>query len=190
VPELLETPEVTLSEDGVRMSWTPAGTFAIAATVQRSTLSAEWPRHADWETLAELTSMDGTPLIYEDRELEPGRLHDYRLRIEWNEGVFHSHPVSILPAIRREDFRIASLSGNPVRGPLRLAVTLGSSQNARLEVLDAQGRRFQSRSLAGRRGRFEIEAGRDGALPPGVYFVRLVQGNRERRLRLVVLNSK
>jgi hypothetical protein len=191
IPELLDwSPRVSFIDETLRMEWVPSDTFAFHATVQRSFPTEDWRHEPDWETRAELATSGGAPLIYEERELEPGRLYHYRLRIAWNGGWLTSHLIGVPAPLRPDELRLACLSGNPARGPLRFAVTMGSPQDARLDLLDALGRLVESRSWAGRHGRFEVEAAPAGALRPGVYFARLVQGTRERRLRLVVLNSR
>ena len=76
---------------------------------------------------------------------------------------------------------------NPARGRLSVAFTLPDVGPARLEVLDVAGRKILERELRGMgAGPHVVDLGEDGALPPGVYAVRVHAGGQVRS-RMVVL---
>lgn len=69
------------------------------------------------------------------------------------------------------------LGPSPLRGgELRAAITLPDARAARLQVVDAAGRRIRERGVQGRAGTFEVNLSDEGPLPTGVYWVHLVQG--------------
>ncbi len=86
-------------------------------------------------------------------------------------------------------FSITPAWSNPVRaGALRVRFELPDGSPARLEVLDVGGRRVTSREVGSDGpGAHTCELAESGALPPGLYFVRLRQGRRSGLARAVVL---
>lgn len=80
------------------------------------------------------------------------------------------------------------LSANPGRGALRVAFERRSSGPAAIRVLDVSGRVVASHDLSRLgRGRHELQLARDGALRPGLYFVRLREGDGTREVRAAVV---
>jgi hypothetical protein len=74
---------------------------------------------------------------------------------------------------------ILSVGGNPGRGaiPVRFSVPLDSE--ARVELIDASGRRIDARrSAAGAAGMRQLMLAESLMLAPGLYLVRLHQGGR------------
>ena len=115
--------------------------------------------------------------------LFPGRGTDVPPIALGNEGVAGRSPADVTaPGAGRLEL---NLTANPARGPsLALDVVLPGTAPGRLELLDVRGRVVAARELpAGTRGTQSLPiAGR----PPGVYFVRIVQGV-ERSVRKLVL---
>ena len=75
---------------------------------------------------------------------------------------------------------------NPGRGPLRVRLSLPDEAPGWLEVVDPAGRRVVTREIGGLgAGAHEVAFG--PGLPPGLYFVRLIQGADIRTRRAVVL---
>jgi hypothetical protein len=71
---------------------------------------------------------------------------------------------------------------------MSVTFTLPLAAPARLEVVDASGRRVMARSLDGvAAGPHTLDLARDGELPAGIYFVRLSQGARMVSARSVIL---
>jgi hypothetical protein len=76
---------------------------------------------------------------------------------------------------------------SPARGGrLGVSFTLPVAGRAELELLDVGGRRVASREVMGA-GRHEVALGEGQRVAAGIYFVRLTQGGRVARARVVVL---
>jgi len=72
-------------------------------------------------------------------------------------------------------------------GSMTLAVTIGDASPALLDLLDIQGRRLSSHRISSGPGRFEVNLGERVAVPSGIYFARVTQGNRKRMVRVTLL---
>jgi hypothetical protein len=89
------------------------------------------------------------------------------------------------------EFGLMSLRPNPSR-PGRLAIdfVLPSSERASLDLFDLAGRRVHSRDLGALgAGAHSVNLTHEIALEPGVYLVRLTQGNRAAVRRAVVVGD-
>jgi hypothetical protein len=85
-------------------------------------------------------------------------------------------------------FGLDPIHPNPLKGDdLMVQFALAGSEQARLELVDVTGRRVAQREVTGA-GRHVIDLGREHALPPGIYMVRLSQGANVRVRRAVVLD--
>ena len=83
---------------------------------------------------------------------------------------------------------LAGFHPNPGRGLESLAFSLASADEARLEILDVQGRRmFEAEVGAMGPGPHVIRADRLPRLAPGVYLVTLAQAGERRTTRGVIL---
>jgi hypothetical protein len=88
---------------------------------------------------------------------------------------------------------IAAFGLQPLRNPspggrLHVSFSLGTSAPATLELLDVSGRRVTRRQLGARGpGRYELVLGAGRRLQSGIYFIRLVQGDRIATRRVSVL---
>ena len=85
---------------------------------------------------------------------------------------------------------VLSLEGvwpNPSRARLRVMFVLADSRSATLELLDVSGRRlaFQEVGSLGP-GRHALDLGAGATFPPGVYKVRLTQGERRQVTTAIV----
>ncbi len=78
---------------------------------------------------------------------------------------------------------------NPSRsGALAISFVLASARAATLEVLDVMGRRVFARDVGVLgAGAHTLDVGRELGLAPGIYRLRLTQGNESREARAVVL---
>jgi len=85
---------------------------------------------------------------------------------------------------------IAPVAANPARGrALVVDVALPSADPARLEVLDVMGRRVATRELGSLgTGRHSVDLGAGQRFAPGVYLLRLTQGNDARVARVTVID--
>jgi hypothetical protein len=72
-------------------------------------------------------------------------------------------------------------------GRFRVSFTLPSSAPARVELVDLAGRRLLSREVGGLgSGAHQLEIGDANAFRPGMYFLRLTQGDRSLVARVVI----
>lgn len=163
---------------GVRLEWLAAR--AMTATLERRDATHDWARIAD-------VASDGSGQVrYVDAQITPGESYDYRLAYSSAGHAAYSDLVHVLVPL---SFRLA-LAGaqpNPVVGRFQVAFTLPQAGDARLDVIDASGRRVQSRTLAAAPPGPHVVAMGEQPLAPGVYFVRLEQAGRSLSKRLVVL---
>lgn len=100
-------------------------------------------------------------------------------------------PVSTVGVVgdRGVAFALAGTFPNPARGArFTVALSLDLDAPASLEVLDVSGRRWWAGSLGPLGpGSHAVQVVPARSLPAGVYLLRLVQANRERRGRFVVV---
>src|SRR5262249_18347313 len=75
----------------------------------------------------------------------------------------------------------------PIAGAPEVELVLGSEAPAQVEVLDVAGRRIQSRDLAGLGAGAHSLRLDAGGFTPGLYWLRLTQGGREARARMLVI---
>jgi hypothetical protein len=109
--------------------------------------------------------------------------------------LYNSH-VSVLQSLGPDDpparpTAVLALSGfqpNPARRVEALAFSLASAADARLEIVDVQGRRRFAAEVGGMGpGPHVMPADRLPRLEPGVYLVRLVQAGQRRTARGVIV---
>jgi hypothetical protein len=95
--------------------------------------------------------------------------------------------VSRANSARHVPLTLESIAPNPSTGILRARFTLPTPEPARLELLDVTGRRVHTESLAipspGVHSRVVAAPPRQ---PPGIYWVRLVQGVRSASRKVVI----
>jgi hypothetical protein len=90
-------------------------------------------------------------------------------------------PGPALPALS-----LAGLRPNPARAGFAVSFTLADGGPARLELFDLAGRRLRSLDVGSLGpGPHLLDLGRSGPLAPGIYVVRLAQGDRARRAAAV-----
>ncbi len=87
-------------------------------------------------------------------------------------------------------FALAGARPNPATSrSLRVEFTLPSTERAVLELLDVTGRRLAAREVGGGSpGRHAVDLARDVRLRPGLYLVRLTQGDRSLTARAAVVD--
>lgn len=96
-------------------------------------------------------------------------------------GVGDRDPVTL--ALRRS-------TPNPQRsGRVRVDLALAGDSDATLELLDVSGRTRVRQALVGlAAGAHSVELAPRGALPPGLYFVRLTQAHQRVTARLIIVD--
>lgn len=155
---------------GIRLDWgTASEQNNDYMAVERS---AEGSR---WEELGRVAGAGTTTLpqeyTYTDEKPLPG-LNYYRLRqVDYDGAVEYHKTIAV-------DFKSASgelrLFPSPAKERLNIQLPSPAAQDSELWLLDAQGRILQRLIIpqGGTQGAFEV-----AALPAGVYFVRMAEGD-------------
>jgi hypothetical protein len=76
---------------------------------------------------------------------------------------------------------------NPARGALRVMFTLPSRESARLELIDVAGRRVLHRDVGNLGPGAHVLSLDATSLKSGLYFLRLSQGDRALKSRVVLM---
>ena len=113
----------------------------------------------------------------------------YAQRVRAN-GQLGDEPVGI-PGTGGLDLALGAPRPNPARGSAMLVpFTLATDATASLELFDVAGRRVYAREVGSLgAGPHVIELAHDARPGPGIYFVRLRQGDGLRTRRIVVLDD-
>jgi hypothetical protein len=191
-------PFAAASDDsgGVFVAWDEVGPSGRTVRVTRVLAAGEphplWPasglaaHDATVEGSARAAIADGVAGVYvawRDPEADPpgSSFHDLRLN-----RVVPPALVSVPRANAGRAPALVSIAPNPARERLDVRLTLAGEAPARLELLDVSGRRLRA---VGLRGAGERSARIDGlgALPPGLYLVRLEQGGASRVARVAIV---
>ena len=169
------------SVERVALTWRAGGDALASATVERRR------ENEDRRVQASLAP-DGTgALRYEDRAVTPGTRYAYRLTWAEAGGLRHTSETWVeVPLAAR--FALAGASPNPApRAALRVAYSLAEPGAARLELLDVQGRSVAHREITAAGPGAHLEGFPEvGALRPGLYWLRLTQGENRATKRVVL----
>ena len=163
--------------DRVRIEWSVDAAGEV--TVERATETDAW--------LPAGTAMaDGTGRVrWEDTAVEPGMRYGYRLALGAGGGAPYAGEAWVeVPRVAR--LAIAGLSPNPGGPNASIVFSLGSSERATIELVDLAGRRVFSREV-GSMGPGTHALSLGGRMAPGVYWLRLTQGERSVKARGVIL---
>jgi hypothetical protein len=166
----------------VHLVWYVPYADAFSVTIERSASDGVWAPLGQ-------ASVDGTGrLTWDDRDVTPGARYGYRLRLSasghetfagetWVEVPRQEAPLA---------FALDPVRPNPTRGgTLTVHFTLPTDAPARLELLDVAGRRIASHEVG--IGQHTLDLGASQCLAPGIYLVRLTQGENTRTTRAAVL---
>jgi hypothetical protein len=169
VPVQIALVRAAAAADRVTLEWTLQG-GAIATVYRRDSGSG-------WRAIAR-TTPDGTGRVrFEDTAVVPGSRYVYRLGTQQSGSevtggeTWVDVPLAFTLALR-------GLVPDPATGPVAVALSLASSQPARLEILDVAGRVVVSRDFAGLAPGAHLVALDRGLPRAGVYFLRLTQGTQ------------
>jgi hypothetical protein len=169
-----------LAEPGrVVLAWWSAAADEIQPLLDRRSMSSEWRRLGAIE-------VDGSGnLRYEDRAVERGQRYGYRLTYRQGGREFLTEEVWVqVPG--EQTLELEGFRPNPARGDLVVAFALPVAGQAVLEVLDAGGRRVLAQEATLGPGRHVVRfVAQD--LRPGIYWIRLRQGNASRVTRGILL---
>lgn len=166
-PTLASLESAVVREGSARLAWHAPNGFS--ARLDRST-------GREWRRLASLASDEAGRITYEDRDLEPGKRHGYRLAISSGQSETYLGEVWVdVPGLA------LSLEGtvpNPATThTLWVRFTLPTADAATLELFDLAGRRLISSPVGPLGlGSHRVKLDPVAELPSGIYLLRLSQG--------------
>jgi hypothetical protein len=140
-----------------------------------------------WIGVGEVHSDGTNDVRFEDHRIEAGAHYTYRLSVrsdgEWASADEVRVEVPIGPALS------VALRPNPAKGSaLTVQLSLAHREPARLELLDLAGRRVLAREVGSLGpGEHVVDLAEGMRIRPGVYMLRLVQGQSVRSTRVAVL---
>jgi len=142
----------------------------------------------EWQKIATL-HVDGTGhLSYDDGNVLSYGTYDYRLGIPSGGQEVYAGDVRVdVGAANR--LALAGTAANPSVNGMVIRFSLANSAPATIDVVDAQGRRVATREVGAMGpGQHELDLSH-ASFAPGVYWVRLAQGDRMFSAKTVVLGS-
>jgi len=165
----------------VSVRWSVSSEVTLA-TVERSAAGGPWQA-------LETVPPDGDGMIaLDDRAVTPGTTYGYRLAIAGAGGVTNYYGATTVVVPAALALAIAGVSPNPTAREVRVTFTLPSAAPARLELVDVSGRQVRAEDVGTLgAGRHTVDLAGGAALPPGVYVVRLTQGERALTTRVSVI---
>jgi hypothetical protein len=166
--------------DRVTLTWQSATAQGVVGTVYRRTETNSWQSMGS-------AVLDGPDrLQFVDRSVVPGSRYAYRLGYS-NGGAeqFTQETWVDIPAPR---LALDGLRPNPSPGAMTVSFSLPDAQPASLEVVDVSGRRVAQREVGSLGiGPHVLRLAETGSLQPGIYWLRLRQGDRALLSRGVVV---
>lgn len=177
-PTLLSALPAEVAQGRVLLRWFSRDPAAAGASVLRRA------DREDWDAVGWPTDAGDGVLTFEDRMVAPGTRYGYvlavgaeRLGEVWVQTPGHS------------GLTLAGLRPNPAHGAGDVVFTLPLPGAARIEVLDAGGRRRAARDLGGlAAGEQSVRLEEIAGLPSGVYWIRLTQEGQTLQRKAVILN--
>jgi len=153
----------------VTLTWWASEPPALARVERREDLDG-------WRRIGEPVAGGDGLLRFEDVGAVAGRRYSYRLC--WSEDGSERSTAETwvsVPAAAALALALEAPAPQPSVGEARVAFTLPASGRATLAVFDLAGRRVEAHDLGGLdAGCHTLTVG--GALPPGLYLLRLTQG--------------
>ncbi len=140
----------------------------------------------EWELIATLHVESGGQIAYEDADVLSRGVYDYRL------GLMQGGQEVLAGNVRVDVGRANRLSlegsyPNPTTAGMLISFYLPNGSSAAIDLLDAAGRRVLSREVGSLgAGRHQLDLRRE-KFAPGVYWVRLTQGERMSSGKVAVL---
>jgi hypothetical protein len=148
-----------------------------------------------WSALAE-AEVDATGhMAYDDATVSAGNQYDYMMVVGSQRGETFGGAATVTVPIAtgvneepRAEFALRRVVPNPATDHMTVMFALSSSQPARLELLDALGRRRLGREVGTLgAGDHRIELSTAGEIPAGLYFLRLTQAGHTATTRLAIM---
>jgi len=172
----------------VRLEWSTLGIAGPTAGVYRRQSGTKWKSIATVE--ADVSGI----MRFDDQDVEAGGVYGYKIVLtsevgdEFTGEVWVEVPTTT--SVGPVEFRLRQSDPNPVTGRFRVSLALPSAQPAKLEMVDARGRRVFVRdvSVLGA-GQHQLELGHARDYTSGVYFLRLSQLDRSETKRVVLFRA-
>ena len=185
-------PSITasLQTDGApaKVSWLLQNVTGSHAAVYRRQANSPWSSIATVER-------DGTGTVtYQDPAVMPGERYGYLVAVASQRGVVFggetwmtvSSTPPTVPGVPMA-LTLGPITPNPMSGRFRVSFTLPSSAPASVDLVDLAGRRLLAREVGALGpGPHQVELGDASAFQPGLYFLRLKQGDRSEVARVVI----
>ena len=167
--------------DRVELAWQVGPGGASTATIYRRA------EPGTWQALAAVTPDGMGRVMFVDRDVTPGTRYGYRIGITGaGQPTFAGETWVEIPTAL--DFALLGGRPNPSSGRLSAWFTLPAARPAMLELWDVSGRRIAAREVGSLgAGEHTVDLTPRQALPPGVYLLRLTQGERTSTMRAAVL---
>jgi hypothetical protein len=171
---------VDASPDRVVLHWR-LGQGGVAR-LERSTAPSSWLE------VGQARSDGNGDVTFEDRDIEAGGQYAYRLSV-WSDRQWTIADEVQVDVPMGVALSLAGLRPNPATGrELAIHFSLVSTEPASLEMLDLAGRVVQAREVGSLGpGQHVVHLGDGARIRPGIYMLRLVQGEKIRHARAVVL---
>jgi len=169
---------------------TPERVLLLWQGAVAATLSAEVERRREtepWRAIGRPSVEGSDRLRFEDRGVSPGERYGYRLRyVEGGVERFTSEAWVEVPA--RFEFALQGFRPNPAVAELNVALVLPQAGPATLTLLDVGGRELAVREVGSLGpGRHLVRLDETTRTRPGIYWLRLTQGERSLVKRGVVV---
>ncbi len=177
---LVDLQSIDARSDEVVLQWLGDGAASLAAHVERRT------RDSDWTIIGTPVPESSDLLSFHDRSVSAGIEYGYRLAYISN-GAIVTTRESWVTVPRQCNLALVGLTPNPARSSnMRVAYELATAEPARLEMMDVSGRRVLSQDVSGAPGQHVVPLNAGGALPVGLYWLKLSQGGRSRVVRAAI----
>ena len=167
--------------DRVELAWQIGPGGPSAATIYRRV------EPGAWQSLAIVIPDGMGRAAFVDRAVTPGTRYGYRLGLaSAGQESFVAETWVETPAA--VGFALLGGRPNPSSGRLSASFTLPAARPAMLELMDVSGRRIVAREVGSLgAGAHTVDLTPRQALPPGMYLLRLTQGERTATARAAVL---
>lgn len=162
------------------LQWRLESVSGDVIRVQRSTDTSPW------EDIATIAPTTDNVVDYEDTRVEAHGRYGYRLAwVDPQRGPLTGGEVWLaIPGAWR--FGLRAVHPNPTRGAMQASFELATAGAVSVDVLDIAGRRVMVRDAVLPAGDHVIDLSSDDALPPGLYLMRLRQGEQSAHARVIV----
>jgi len=180
-PTLISLVSADARFDRVSLVAFASGRSGTRVTIERASGAGAW------REVAQVHSDATGRVRWDDTAVEAGATYRYRFGVMDGNAMAYGPSIEVMvPA--RPVLGLRVHGAQPTAGPIAAELTLADASSARLQLVDAHGRRVAERevgSLGPGRHVLTMSDARD--LAPGVYWLRVTQGGQIRTARAVVL---